>query len=415
MSEIDTNETPEPEQIEDGAESLEELEADLAAEQGIETGRRRKLILLIILLILLCGATGLAYRYLTAPAPLPELVVPDSDIHYAPHYLFSIYDVDKPVGVTVSERGDRIFVTESGGERLVKIFDNNGELLDSFAPPGTMPGERSPVYLAIDSFGRLFVTDRLQHAIYVYDSSGNYLDTLVGPELALSEYVKLHAGDVPAGANFFFNVFQDRVTYRDSPSGDQTLPAPNVEGWSPLGVRIGADDRVYITDVTKGDNKVMEFVIPKNTNIGAWHAVNPDIPQYGDSGSGNGEFLFPNAAAADSQGRVFVSDGNNGRITVWDEDGDFLFNFGAGGGEAGLSLPRGVFVDERDRLFVVDAVGQNVKVFDVSAQEPEFLYSFGDWGLEDGMFNYPNDIYVDDTGRVYVVDRENHRLQVWSY
>jgi sugar lactone lactonase YvrE len=63
----------------------------------------------------------------------------------------------------------------------------------------------------------------------------------------------------------------------------------------------------------------------------------------------------------------------------------------------------------------VDAVEQKVKVYDVSGSEPEFLFAFGTWGIEDGQFNFPNDIALDDTGRLYIADRENNRIQVWSY
>jgi DNA-binding beta-propeller fold protein YncE len=72
-------------------------------------------------------------------------------------------------------------------------------------------------------------------------------------------------------------------------------------------------------------------------------------------------------------------------------------------------------MDARDRLYVVDAVGQDVKVYDVSDPEPNFLFVFGGWGLGDGQFDYPNDIALDATGRLYVIDRENNRVQVWSY
>ena len=92
-----------------------------------------------------------------------------------------------------------------------------------------------------------------------------------------------------------------------------------------------------------------------------------------------------------------------------------MFNFGRGVGDGALSLPRGIYIDEKDRLFVVDAVGQNIKTYDVSGPEPSFLYAFGDFSMGDGMFNYPNDITIDNRGRIYIVDRENNRIQVWSF
>ncbi|MFN2185467.1 MAG: 6-bladed beta-propeller, partial [Anaerolineae bacterium] len=120
-------------------------------------------------------------------------------------------------------------------------------------------------------------------------------------------------------------------------------------------------------------------------------------------------------AVIDSTGRIYVTDGNNGRVSVWDGLGGFLFNFAHGVGESALSLPRGAAMDGRDRLHVVDAVQQSVKVYDVSGEEPSFLFAFGDWGTEDGEFNYPVDIALDGTGRLYIADRENNRIQVWSY
>jgi DNA-binding beta-propeller fold protein YncE len=117
----------------------------------------------------------------------------------------------------------------------------------------------------------------------------------------------------------------------------------------------------------------------------------------------------------DSQGRTYVTDGNNGRIAVWDKNQQFLFNFAFGTADGAVSLPRGLFIDRHDRLHVVDAVGQSIRVYDVSGPEPAYLFSFGDVGAGDGLFNYPADITVDDSGRLYIADRDNNRVQVWSY
>jgi hypothetical protein len=63
----------------------------------------------------------------------------------------------------------------------------------------------------------------------------------------------------------------------------------------------------------------------------------------------------------------------------------------------------------------VDAVSHIVKVFDVTKDSAELLFTFGDMGIDDGLFNYPNDITLDITDRLYIADRVNNRVQVWVY
>ena len=179
------------------------------SEEQEEKRRKRLILLLALLLLLLCCIGSLFARYINEPAPLPDLLpAPIRDnVAYPPHYLFSIYGVDQPVGVAVSPSGDRIYVSEMGGERTIKIFDSNGILLDDFEPPGTSVPERSPVYLAVDVQGRVFVPDRHQHAIFVFDRDGNYLNSILGPGLTLSEYISKHVGGLPEGSTFSLNYF----------------------------------------------------------------------------------------------------------------------------------------------------------------------------------------------------------------
>jgi DNA-binding beta-propeller fold protein YncE len=403
-----------------------QTDANAIAEGDAESKRedRRRLrwmLLLGALLALLAGMAGLMFRYVQQPQPLPDIVPLPVRVSYPPHYVFSIYGVDKPVGVALSDRNGRVYVTESGGERQVKMFERDGGALGAFAPPRTRPAERSPVYLATDGSGRVFVTDRLQHAIFVYDKDGNFLDAILGPNLTLSEYVAKHAGGLQPGDTFAYNQFEQAVHYQRPGEDDKTLPPPDPATWSPLGIRVDGTGRVLLTDVAQQRNLVRE--LPADVmQAASWQDFNPSQTVFGGSGQGNGQLMFPNAAVADSRGRIYVSDGNNARISVWDGQSNFLFHFGRGTGDSALSLPRGAAIDERgqlidvhDRLYVVDAVGQNVKVFDVSADEPKFLFAFGDWGQGDGQFNYPNDIALDSYGRLYVADRENNRVQVWSY
>jgi len=379
------------------------------------TARQRSMLLfwLVLLSMMVVAVGALFVRYVVHPEPLAMIVAPRSDLNYPPHYLFSIYGVDKPVGVATSPKGDRIYVTEMGGSRLIKIFDQEGNPIKSVEEPHTNVGERAPVYLATDPAGQVFVTDRKQQSVFIFNQDGDYLDSMIGPGQLLADYVKNKNGADLPGNKFSFNPFENVIYFQNSDGVDQTLDTPVMEDWSPLGIRIDQKGHLIITDVTKNRHSILVGDILQDEQSAL--QIDPAFTSIGKTGQGEAEILYPNTAVSDSQGRVYVSDGNNARISVWDTNGDHLFSFGRSGGDGELSLPRGILIDQQDRLFVVDAVDQNVKVYDVSGSEPVFLYSFGDFGIEDGLFNYPNDIAIDTTGRLYIVDRENDRVQVWSF
>ena len=422
-SEGEPADAPDGQPVTDGAEEPEPAGAAPPAAPVAVAGsamdpqarkRRRLLVGLAGLIVLLIAAAVIFALYLAGPEPLPDLLPLPVDINYRPHYLFSIYGVEKPLGVAVSPDGERIYVTETGGGREVKIFDREGHLLRAFAPPSTQPTERAPVYVAVDPQGRVFVTDRLQRAVFVYDREGDLLDAILGPDLTLSEYASEHVDGFQPGSTLAYNLFGRSVRVEIADQGEEILPAPDPAAWAPLGVRVDEEGTLLLTDVVEGQHAVRRF--PGDLIMASsWQQFDPQGMVFGAQGQGSGEFMYPNSAVADSSGRIYVTDGNNGRVSVWDPFGTFLYDFGQGVGESALSLPRGAAMDRRDRLHVVDAVDQSVKVYDVSETEPRFLFAFGDWGDKDGEFNYPGDIALDRTGRLYVADRENNRIQVWSY
>ena len=316
--------------------------------------KRRLFALLALLLLLLCVASLWIY-YLRTRKPLSTALPPAPVVAQAfkPHYLFSIYGVDRPLGIAVSPDGNYIYVTESAGERLIKVFDRECQFVQAFAPPDTRPAERAPVYVAVDLLGRVYVTDRRRFTLFVFDREGNLLNQF----------------SPPAGEDF----------------------------WTPLGVNFVRGE-LLVTDVTKEKHRVMVFDLEGNLQM-----------SFGKEGRENGEFWFPNAVVRDEAGNFYVSDGNNGRLQVLDPEGQFLYAV------RGLNLPRGMAIDTEKRLFLVDAVAHQVRVYSLASQPIVPLYEFGDVGIGDGEFKYPNDIAVDATGRLYITDRENNRIQVWSY
>jgi streptogramin lyase len=84
----------------------------------------------------------------------------------------------QPNDVLTAPNGD-IFVSEghvSAGSRILK-FDKSGKLLMQFGKSGAGPGEFNvPHALAMDSRGRLFVGDRGNSRIQIFDQNGKFLE-----------------------------------------------------------------------------------------------------------------------------------------------------------------------------------------------------------------------------------------------
>jgi sugar lactone lactonase YvrE len=82
----------------------------------------------------------------------------------------------------ITNAADDIFVCEGHGNgatspaRIIK-FDKTGKFIKEWGKRGTAPGEMmQPHALAFDSRGRLFVADRSNNRIQIFDQDGNLLD-----------------------------------------------------------------------------------------------------------------------------------------------------------------------------------------------------------------------------------------------
>lgn len=92
--------------------------------------------------------------------------------------------LNQPMDVAVAPNGD-IFVAEGdhGGNVVGRIskFSADGRFIRSWGRPGSGPGElRIPHGLAFDAQGRLFVADRGNHRVQIFDQDGTYLDEYRG-------------------------------------------------------------------------------------------------------------------------------------------------------------------------------------------------------------------------------------------
>lgn len=322
--------------------------------------RRRRLVILAILLTLLGIFALFAGWYLVTRKPIAELPLPPASVVNLPDYGFSIYGVSQPTGVAVNAAGDRIYVAQTGGDMVVKIFDGKGTALGVAKPPATAGLEHVPVYVAVNpTNGDVYVTDRMTAAIYVYSADGVY-----------------------------------RRTFD---------PGKDLEGWLPLGIGFKGDGTMYVTDLAGPSPRVHEF--------------GPD-GKYVKSYGKDGQLSYPNGVAVDGSGNLYVANSNNGRLEVFAADGRQKATVARGAREGDLGLPRGVAVDDGNRVYVADTSGHAVQVYKALGSEDRKLTYIGRFGIQgsaDGAFQFPNGVAVDQRGRIYVTDLANNRVQVWSY
>ncbi|HSG87366.1 MAG TPA: hypothetical protein VLA23_13585 [Candidatus Limnocylindrales bacterium] len=320
--------------------------------------RRRKAIILFLLLGLLGILLMLLLWYFLFRQPLP--VVPPIPEAQLPGYSTSLYGATSPIGVAVTPAGDRIYVAESGGDRVVRILDANGNTLGTMVPPAETGRDHVPVYVAIDPLTtEVYVSDRPTGSVYIYDRDGRFQR--------------------------------------------QFNPAEPIPGWQPMGLAFDDAGNLYVTDLGGPSDRIEVF-----DRSGVL------IRSFGD-GAG---LSFPNGIALDAAGNVYVADSNNGRLLIFAQSGELVGRVGRGSGVGKLGLPRGVAIDGSDRVFVVDTTAQGVAVYRalvVEEPQPEYLGIFGSPGVDDGQFSFPVGSAVDDRGRVYIADTANDRVQVWSY
>jgi DNA-binding beta-propeller fold protein YncE len=83
---------------------------------------------------------------------------------------------NKPTDMAVSPAGD-IFVSDGYGNNRVVHFDKGGRFVKAWGRKGAAPGEFNlPHGIGLDSKGRLYVADRNNARIQVFDQGGTFLD-----------------------------------------------------------------------------------------------------------------------------------------------------------------------------------------------------------------------------------------------
>jgi sugar lactone lactonase YvrE len=263
----------------------------------------------------------------------------------------------KPYAVAV-HRG-RMFVSDSA-DRFVKVFDMPEGRYFKIGDDDQGPLVK-PLGLDVDATGNLYVADASTKAVMVYTRDGKFLRKIGGPK-------------------FFERISSVTVDVQKQ--------------------------RVLVTDiggVSSDQHKILVF----DAVTGA-HLFN-----IGKRGIGPGEFNLPRDVAVGNNGQIYVVDGGNFRVQVFDSNGKYLSSFGSVGKQLGnFARPKEIAADAAGNVYVVDAAFGNFQIFN---PDGDLLMFIGQRSERDGPARYmlPSGIYIDEDGRVYMVDQWFKKIDIF--
>ena len=192
-------------------------------------------------------------------------------------------------------------------------------------------------------------------------------------------------------------------TFADQATGEAPIGTFN----EPWGVAVGPDGSVYVSDTW--NHRVQKFT-EDGKPITMWGQYGQPLPEVPESKS---SFWGPRGIAVDSEGRVFLADTGNKRIVVFDEDGNYITEFGTAGLDPGqFDEPVGVATANDGTVYVTDTWNQRVQAFmpgeDGIVYLPSAQWDVNAW-FGQSLDNKPF-IAVSKDKRVFITDPEGYRI-----
>ena len=305
------------------------------------------------------------------------------------------WGADAPVSAAAAKYLDLVGLPETLSQAHTSAVPTY-TYMRSWGSEGTGDGQfKSPSFVALDSRGRVYVTDTQNNRVQKFRADGTFLGKW---------------GSAGSGNGQFI---------------------------TPKGVAVDGAGRVYVADT--GNDRMQKF-----SHKGGFRKT------WGTGGSGSGEFSEPYGIVIQG-GRVYVSDHYNLRVQKFGTDGSYKLQWSVSSTGSSDHRPGAVAMDPSGKVYVANMLGRVLKfekngayrrqiqswgVAAGLATDDEYLYasspfaakvvvlsragtvvtSFGGpWaGSGDGQFRTPAGLAFDAGGRrIFVVDQDNDRIQVW--
>jgi DNA-binding beta-propeller fold protein YncE len=270
--------------------------------------------------------------------------------------------------------------------------------------------------VATDSRDRVYVFNRGEQPMAVFERNGNFLKTW-----GKGVFVRPHGLFIGPDDSLYCTDDGDHTVRKFTPDGKLLLTLgtsgkPSDTGATsmdyrsirragppfhyPTNLALGPKGEMYVSD-GYGNARIHQFS-PEGRLLFSW----------GEPGSGPAQFHVPHGIAVDNQGTVYVADRENSRIQLFSAKGEFLKEW------TDVVRPCQIYIDAANAVFVAELgfhagrwpgtpeptandSGGRVSIFD-RAGKLQVRWGGGRNPCAPGDFFAPHDICVDSKGDIYV-------------
>ena len=360
-----------------------------------------------------------------------------------------------PYGTAVDGAGN-LYIADKENQRIRKV-DAAGNI-STFAGSGTTGdgGAASAAQLrqarsiAADGAGNLYIAGH--HRIRKVDAASGNISTIAGtgeagfggdggPAAAAQFNFPHHLSTDGVGNVYIADRDNQRIRKVDAATGDiSTIAGTGEHGFGGDGGPAAAAQLKVPSDATldaAGNLYIADRVNQRIRKVDAASGVISTIAGTGEAGfSGDGgpaaaaQLNFPNSAAVDGAGNVYIADRENHRIRRVDAASGEISTV-AGTGEAGFSgdggpaaaaqlrVPRDAAVDAAGNLYIADTDNRRIRKVDAATGNISTIAGSGNPvdGIGDGcaatdaQLSRPYGVAVDGAGNVYIADSSSDRIR----
>lgn len=281
----------------------------------------------------------------------------------------------QPRDVAVDPATGDVWVADSWNQRFCR-YASDGTHEGCWGGRGNSPpyGVKYPRGIGFDPVNRrVWVANNAGGTIYVYDDQANFLfqvgneDNRRNSQSGMFEkpfgvaFGNGYAYVTDVGSTYDGNTVQVKVL--DALTGTQVA---TITGRNAKSVAVdAATGLVYVADANAGQQKIYVY----NPTGGA------PVRSFGGKGTANGKFTGLWGVTV-ANGVVYATDEAQSRIQAFTTTGTFLGKWGgAGTGPYQLRNPSGISHDDQGRLYVADASNDRISVFDPAVAKPAYAFS----------------------------------------